>query len=213
MPRIVFSVVDLPGRVAAEQADELALAHLERRRPGGCGSRRSTCRRLGSRSSGSCRRSAACSPRYASITRSLVATSSNEPSAILIAVVERDDAVGDALDDVHVVLDHENRVAAVVAQPADQLGDLVRLGRVHPGRRLVEQQEPRVRSPSRARSRAAAGSRRRGCRRAGPCGSRRAAGRRRRASPRRARAISRSSRRARGSRSIDSIDASTCVCP
>ena len=29
IPRIVFSVVDLPGRVAAEQADELALADDE----------------------------------------------------------------------------------------------------------------------------------------------------------------------------------------
>ena len=61
------------------------------------------------------------------------------------AVVERDDPVGDALDDVHVVLDHEDRVAAVRAQLLDQLGDLVRLGRVHPGGRLVEQEQPRVR--------------------------------------------------------------------
>ena len=36
----------------------------------------------------------------------------------LDAVVERDDAVGDALDDVHVVLDHEDRVPAVLAQLA-----------------------------------------------------------------------------------------------
>ena len=63
----------------------------------------------------------------------------------LDAVVERDDAVGDALDDVHVVLDDEDRVAALVAQLRDQLGDLVRLGRVHPGRRLVEQQDARIR--------------------------------------------------------------------
>ena len=60
-------------------------------------------------------------------------------------MVERDDAVGDALDDVHVVLDHEDRVAALVAQPPDQLGDLVRLDRVHAGGGLVEQEEPRLR--------------------------------------------------------------------
>ena len=63
----------------------------------------------------------------------------------LDAVVERDDAVGDALDDVHVVLDHEDRVAGLLAQPRDQLGDLVRLDRVHPGGGLVEQEHPRLR--------------------------------------------------------------------
>ena len=62
----------------------------------------------------------------------------------LLAVVERDDAVGDALDDVHVVLDHEDRVAALLAQARDQLGDLVGLVGVHPRRRLVEQQHPRA---------------------------------------------------------------------
>ena len=63
----------------------------------------------------------------------------------LLAVVEGDDAVGDALDDVHVVLDHEDRVAALVAQAADQLGDLMGLVGVHPRGRLVEQQQPRAR--------------------------------------------------------------------
>ena len=79
------------------------------------------------------------------MTFSFVATVSNEPSAILMPVVERDNAVGDALDDVHVVLDHEDRVAAVGAQLPDQLGDLVRLRRIHPGGGLVEQQQPRIR--------------------------------------------------------------------
>ena len=63
----------------------------------------------------------------------------------LDAVVERDDPVGDSLDDVHVVLDHENRERQLVAQPSDQLGDLVRLLGVHPGRRLIEHQQPRPR--------------------------------------------------------------------
>ena len=44
----------------------------------------------------------------------------------------------------HVVLDHQDRVAALVAQTPDQLGDLVVLVGVHPGRRLVEQQQPRA---------------------------------------------------------------------
>ena len=63
----------------------------------------------------------------------------------LLAVVERDDAIGDALHDVHVVLDEEDRQPALVAQAPDQLGDLVRLVGVHPRRRLVEQQQPRPR--------------------------------------------------------------------
>ncbi len=59
-------------------------------------------------------------------------------------VVERHDAVGDPLDDVHVVLDHEDRESELVAQAGDHLGHLVRLLRVHPGGRLVEQQQPRL---------------------------------------------------------------------
>ena len=47
-------------------------------------------------------------------------------------MVECDDAIGDAFDDVHVMLDHEDRVAAVLAQFADQLCDLVRLRRFIP---------------------------------------------------------------------------------
>ena len=58
----------------------------------------------------------------------------------LDAVVQRDDAVGDPLDDVHVVLDHEDGVAGLVAQACDQLRDLVRLDGVHARGGLVEQQ-------------------------------------------------------------------------
>ena len=43
------------------------------------------------------------------------------------------------------MLDHEDRVAELLAELADQLRDLVRLDRVHPGRGLVEQEQPRVR--------------------------------------------------------------------
>src|ERR671931_2703054 len=42
----------------------------------------------------------------------------------------------------HVVLDHEDRQAALLAKPSDQLGDLGGLVGVHSRRRLVEQQEP-----------------------------------------------------------------------
>ena len=63
----------------------------------------------------------------------------------LLAVVESDDTVRDALDHVHVVLDHEDRVAPLLAQAADQLGDLERLVRVHPRGRLVEEEQARLR--------------------------------------------------------------------
>src|SRR5260370_30910139 len=59
----------------------------------------------------------------------------------LDAVVERDHPVGAACDHVHVVLDHEDRDVALVAQPPDQLGDLVCLGGIHPCGGLVEQQQ------------------------------------------------------------------------
>ena len=84
-------------------------------------------------------------PRYASTTRGEVATCSNVPSAILRPWSSAIDAVGDPLDDVHVVLDHEDRVAGLGAELGDQLGDLLGLLRVHPGGGLVEQQHPRVR--------------------------------------------------------------------
>ena len=84
-------------------------------------------------------------PRYASTTRGEVATCSNVPSAILTPWSSAIDAVRDPLDDVHVVLDHEDRVAGLGAQLGDQLGDLLGLLRVHAGGGLVEQQHPRVR--------------------------------------------------------------------
>ena len=84
-------------------------------------------------------------PRYASTTCGEVATCLERALGDLDAVVERDHAVRDPLDDVHVVLDHEDRVAALGAQQRDQLGDLLRLLRVHPGGRLVEEEQPRVR--------------------------------------------------------------------
>ena len=45
----------------------------------------------------------------------------------------------------HVVFDDEDRVAELLAELADQLSDLLRLGGVHPGCGLVQEQQPRVR--------------------------------------------------------------------
>src|SRR3990172_4137654 len=61
----------------------------------------------------------------------------------LLAEVEDDDVVGDVHDDVHVVLDEEQRQAASLQaeQEGHQLG---RLGRGHAREGLVEQQEPRL---------------------------------------------------------------------
>ena len=63
----------------------------------------------------------------------------------LLAVVEHGDVLGDAHDDLHVVLDQHDRDAALVAQLAHERGELIGLLRVHAGRRLVEQQQLRVR--------------------------------------------------------------------
>ena len=194
IPRIVFSVVDFPDALPPsrqtsspsrttrfESCEDVDLPvvgvdalELEQRRS----------------EAGSVRvhlRAAPPVPRYASMTRGSVATCLEGSLRDLQAVVESDDPVGDPLDDVHVVLDHENRVAALVAELRDQLGDLVRLLRVHPGGRLVEQQQPRVR---RHRPRdlepAPIGVRER-CTPAGPSDSPSSDPRRTRAAPRRAR--------------------------
>ena len=56
-------------------------------------------------------------------------------------VVQHGDAVADAHDDPHVVLDEQNGDPKVVAQPRNQRRHLGGLSRVHSRRRLVEQQE------------------------------------------------------------------------
>ena len=140
----------LPGRVAAEQRDELAGADLdldvledvdqavEGVDPG------EPEQRLGVVS---CSLTSAPPPWFRDTPRpraGSVATCVERALRDLDPVVERDDPVRDSFDDVHVVLDHEDRVAAFGAELRDQLGDLVRLDRIHPGGRLVEEEQPRV---------------------------------------------------------------------
>ena len=69
--------------------------------------------------------------------------SAGMPSAILLAELQHHDAVGDAHDQPHVVLDQQHGVA-VVADRADQVHQVVLLGRVEAGGRLVEAQQLRV---------------------------------------------------------------------
>ncbi len=90
-------------------------------------------------------RSVAEVPRYASTTLGSVATCAERSLCDLDPVVQSDDAIRDSLDDVHVVLDDEDRVPAFRPQSRDELGHLVGLDRVHPRGRLVEQQKPRLR--------------------------------------------------------------------
>ena len=59
----------------------------------------------------------------------------------LLAVVEDGDAVADAHDHLHVVLDEQDGQAQLGPQLVDERHHLGRLARVHPGGRLVEQQE------------------------------------------------------------------------
>ena len=64
-----------------------------------------------------------------------------QPFGDLLAVVEHGDVLGDAHDDAHVVLDEQNGDAQLIAQPANELGRLRGLARVHARGRLVEQEQ------------------------------------------------------------------------
>ena len=79
------------------------------------------------------------------MTRGSLRTSSGVPSEILLAVVEDGDPVADPHDQLHVVLDEQDREAEVAAQPRDQARSRsCRLLGVHARGGLVEQQELRV---------------------------------------------------------------------
>ena len=62
----------------------------------------------------------------------------------LLAVLEHGEALGDAHHDLHVVLDQQHGQPLLVAHATDERREVGRLLRVHPGRRLVEQQQLRV---------------------------------------------------------------------
>ena len=68
-------------------------------------------------------------------------TSCGVPSEIFCAVVEHRDPLGDAHDELHVVLDEQDRELQVVPHLADEADELERLLRVHPGGGLVQEQE------------------------------------------------------------------------
>src|SRR5581483_11139447 len=61
----------------------------------------------------------------------------------LLAVIEHDHRVGNFVDHVELVLDQENGDAAI-AQAPDLVGEFQRLGGVHAGGRLIEQQQQRL---------------------------------------------------------------------
>ena len=66
-----------------------------------------------------------------------------EPVGHRLAVVEDLDPFADAEDHAHVVLDEQDAAAEVVADLDDRARQLLALGVVEPGRRLVEEQEAR----------------------------------------------------------------------
>src|ERR1700752_2131699 len=59
----------------------------------------------------------------------------------LAAVIEHDDAIGDVHHDAHVVLDQRDRRAELVVDVEDEAAHVFLLLDVHPGHRLIEQQE------------------------------------------------------------------------
>ena len=56
-------------------------------------------------------------------------------------VLEDDDAVREAEDDLHVVFGHDEGGVGVPVEGLDEFDHPVGLGRVHPGGRLVEQEQ------------------------------------------------------------------------
>ncbi len=66
------------------------------------------------------------------------------------SAVQHDDAVAEPHDQRHVVVDHQQADSGLVAKPREIAQELVGFGRVHSGRRLVEQQVAR---PERQRPR------------------------------------------------------------
>ena len=72
------------------------------------------------------------------MTCSFCCTLAIEPSASTLALVQHGDAVGDLGDEIHVVLDHDQRV--VTGQRQEQLGAAHGLVVGHAGHRFVQQQ-------------------------------------------------------------------------
>ncbi len=83
------------------------------------------------------------------MTVGFACTSAGRAFGDLLAEVEHGDRVADAHDDVHVVLDQDQR-DAMVADLADDRHQLLDVGRGEAGGRLVEQQELRIESQSAA---------------------------------------------------------------
>ena len=67
------------------------------------------------------------------------------PSAIFLPKLITTTCFAERADELHVVLDHQQRDIAVLADRAQLPLQIVGLGRVEAGRRLVEQQKPRMR--------------------------------------------------------------------
>ena len=63
----------------------------------------------------------------------------------LLAEIEHRDPFADAHDNLHVVLDQQDRQVQVATQPGDELGHLAGLAGIHASGRLVQQQQLRVR--------------------------------------------------------------------
>ena len=73
------------------------------------------------------------------MTRGSFCTWSMSPSAITLSFVQHRDAPGDRSNEIHVVLDHHDRVLARERQ--QKLGRALDLLRRHAGNRLVDQEQ------------------------------------------------------------------------
>ena len=68
-------------------------------------------------------------------------TSTGVPSAIFHAMVEHADAIGNAHDDAHGVLDKQNGHGALIAHAAHEGHHLQTLAGIHSGHRFVEHEK------------------------------------------------------------------------
>ena len=112
---------------------------------------------------GAASRHVAGAPRYASMTFGSRRTSSGVPSAMLLAMIEHRDAVADAHDHAHVVLDEQDRQAQLRPQPAMSRVICRRLVRGSCRRSARRAAAGSARWRARAPPRGGAGRRRAGC--------------------------------------------------
>ncbi|MGX1297675.1 hypothetical protein AB7M75_007583 [Bradyrhizobium ottawaense] len=85
-------------------------------------------------------------PRYAATTSGVLLHFGGRAHRQHPSIIQRDDAIGDAVDQRHVVLDHQHGDAELALHVADPERHVVGLLDIEAGRRLIEQDQLRLRA-------------------------------------------------------------------